>query len=253
MTFTRRSILAAAACTTALIAQPFAAAAQDLPRNVRMVIGSNSTGGDTYQVSSMIADALAEELGINIKVDAVGPSEAFKAVGRDSRGTTLMIFHDQAYLGELYGREGYDDPFANYAIGPTVAINPGNAYLVPADSEYDTMEDILTANPDVNVVLGENDSMLLGARNALRAAGLEDQVLLVAAADGQKEAMELIAEGEYGATGLNNPATVASMAVDIAKQAIDGEADDFSSVTYTEPAVITRDNVDEFYDPEAVF
>lgn len=116
------------------------------------------------------------------------------------------------------------------------------------------MEDILTAHPDVNVVLGENDSMLLGARNALRAAGLDKGVLLVAAADGQKEALELIAEGAYGATGLNNPALVAATAVDIARQAINGTLpEDTPAVTYTEPAVITRENVDQHYDPDAVF
>ena len=144
MTFTRRTLLAAVS-TAGILAQPIAAAAQELPRNVRMVIGSKSTGGDTYQNSAIVADALSEHLGINIKVDAVGASAAFKALDRDSRGTTIMIFHDQSYLGHLYGREGYDDPFATYAIGPTVAINPGNAYLVPADSPYQSMEDILTA------------------------------------------------------------------------------------------------------------
>lgn len=116
------------------------------------------------------------------------------------------------------------------------------------------MEDILTAHPDVNVVLGENDSMLLGARNALRAAGLDQDVLLVAAADGQKEALELIKEGAYGATGLNNPAIVAATAVDIAKQAIDGTLPaTIGKVTYTEPAAITRENVDKYYNPDAVF
>lgn len=115
------------------------------------------------------------------------------------------------------------------------------------------MEDILTAHPDVNVVLGENDSMLLGARNALRAQGLEDKVLLVAAADGQKEALELIKTGEYGATGLNNPAQVAATAVDIAKGVIDGTMTDIPKITYTEPAVITQENVDQYYNPEAVF
>ena len=115
------------------------------------------------------------------------------------------------------------------------------------------MEDILTAHPDVNVVLGENDSMLLGAINALKAAGKTD-VLVVAAADGQKEALELIKTGEYGATGLNNPAIVAATGVDIAKAAIDGTlAADTPRVTYTEPAVITKDNVDSFYNPDAVF
>lgn len=144
MKFDRRTILGAFAAT-ALIAAPFAALSQELPRNVRLVIGSTSTGGDTYQNSAIVADALAAELGINIKVDAVGASAAFKALGRDSRGTTLMIFHDQSYLGNLYGVKGYADPFADYTVGPTVAINPGNAYLVPAKSPYNSMEDILAA------------------------------------------------------------------------------------------------------------
>lgn len=142
MNLTRRTLLATAAI--ALVA-PVASYAQELPRNVRMVIGSTSTGGDTYQNSAIVAEALSEQLGINIKVDAVGSTEAFKALSRDSRGSTIMIFHDQAYLGNLYGREGYDDPFASYTVGPTVAINPGNAYLVASDSPYQTMEDILSA------------------------------------------------------------------------------------------------------------
>lgn len=144
MKLNRRTVFSAFVATT-LMATSFTAVAQELPRNVRMVIGSTSTGGDTYQNSAIVAEALAKELGINIKVDAVGASEAFKALGRDSRGTTLMIFHDQSYLGNLYGVTGYADPFADYTVGPTVAINPGNAYLVPANSPYNSMEDILSA------------------------------------------------------------------------------------------------------------
>lgn len=144
MIFTRRTLLAAASAC-ALLAQPLAASAQDLPRNVRLVIGSTSTGGDTYQAASIVAEALAEKLEVNIKVDAVGPTEAFKAVGRDRRGTTLMIHHDQSYLGYLYGQRGYEDIFETYAIGPTLAVNPGNAYLVAKNSPYQTMDDILAA------------------------------------------------------------------------------------------------------------
>ncbi len=116
------------------------------------------------------------------------------------------------------------------------------------------MEDILVAHPDVNLVLGENDSMVLGARRALEEAGRVDDVLLVAAADGQKEALKLIGEGHYGATGLNDPALVASTAVDIAKQAIDGGLPgDISKVTYTTPTAITQENVADFYREDAVF
>ncbi|WP_102222888.1 type 2 periplasmic-binding domain-containing protein [Acidimangrovimonas sediminis] len=147
MNFTRRTLLATAGA--ALATRPLGAlAAGKLPRNVRLVIGSKSTGGDTYQNSAIVADALAKELDINIKVDAVGATQAFKALERDSRGTTMMIFHDQSYLGWLYGRTGYVDPFKTYAIGPTVAINPGNAYLVAKNSPYKTMGDVFKAAAD---------------------------------------------------------------------------------------------------------
>ena len=133
------------AAATAAVSMPAAAADGPLRGNLRMVIGSSSTGGDTYQNSAIIAQALAENIGINVKVDATGVSEAYKALSRDSRGNTVMMFHDQAYLGNLYGVKGYDDPFENYIIGPTVAINPGNAYLVPKNSPYQTIEDIIQA------------------------------------------------------------------------------------------------------------
>ncbi|NRP74629.1 Ribose import binding protein RbsB [Ensifer psoraleae] len=116
------------------------------------------------------------------------------------------------------------------------------------------MEDLLVANPDINVVLGENDSMVLGARKALEQAGRVDDVLLLAAADGQKEALQMIKEGTYGATGLNDPALVASTAVDLAKKALDGELPgDTSKITYTTPTAITKDNVDQYYKADAVF
>lgn len=144
MTLNRRTLLVGAGAT-ALLAAPHIASANGLPRNVRMVIGSSSTGGDTYQATAIVADALSDHLGINIKVDAVGVSEAFKALGRDKRGNTLMTFHDHAYLGNLYGVTGYRDPFEDYIIGPTLSSNPGNAYLVAKGSPYQTMEDIFAA------------------------------------------------------------------------------------------------------------
>lgn len=137
--------LAGITAATMLLGAASVAYAESLPGNIRLVIGSTSTGGDTYQNSAIVADALSEHLGINIKVDAVGPTEGFKALKRDKRGTTLMMFHDQAFLGTIYGIRGYDDIFDTYRIGPTVAINPGNAYLVPKSSKYQSMDDIFAA------------------------------------------------------------------------------------------------------------
>lgn len=114
------------------------------------------------------------------------------------------------------------------------------------------MEDILVAHSDINVLISEQDAMALGAIQAIEEAGKKDDILVIAAADGQKEAFEMIKKGEYGATGLNNPVLIAEMAVDIAVKVLAGESN-FPPVIYTPAACISGNNVDEFYDPNALF
>lgn len=114
------------------------------------------------------------------------------------------------------------------------------------------MEDILVAHPGINVLISEQDAMAMGALQAIREAGLQDDILVVAAADGQKEAFELIKKGEYGATGLNNPVLIADLTIEIACRVLRGETA-FPKVIYTPAVCVTADNVDEYYDPEAIF
>ena len=114
------------------------------------------------------------------------------------------------------------------------------------------MEDLLVANKDINMVLGENDSMVLGARRAIESANRQG-ITLVAAADGQKEALNLIKQGKYGATALNDPALVARTAVDIGMKAAKGESTNVPKISYTPSAVINQSNVDKFYNPKAIF
>jgi ribose transport system substrate-binding protein len=113
------------------------------------------------------------------------------------------------------------------------------------------MEDILVAQPDFNVMFAENDSMALGALKAIREAGRKD-ILIIAAADGQKEALELIKKGEYGATGMNNPVLVAETALEIGLRYLDGDRN-IPKVTYTPAVCIAADNVDKYYSPNAQF
>jgi tripartite-type tricarboxylate transporter receptor subunit TctC len=141
----RKLVCAVAIAGTAGASMSSFAADCPIPGNLRVVIGSTSTGGDTYQNSSIVADHLAKKLDINAKVDAVGAMAGFRALDRSRNGNTVMIFHDQAYLGNLYGVKGYDNIFEKYTVGPTVAINPGNAYLVPKDSPYQNIDDVIAA------------------------------------------------------------------------------------------------------------
>ncbi len=114
------------------------------------------------------------------------------------------------------------------------------------------MEDILVAHPQINVLLAENDSMALGAIGAVEEAGKREDILIVAAADGQKEALELIKRREYGATGSNNPVLVAETSVEIALKVLAGQTG-FPKIYYTPAVCITKANVDQYYDPNSVF
>lgn len=120
------------------------------------------------------------------------------------------------------------------------------------DGGLKAAEDILVAAPDINVIVAENDSMALGAVKAVTAAGKQSQIMVCAAADGQKEAYELIKKGEYGATGLNNPALVATTTLDIALKYLDGDTN-IPKLINTPAACITKDNVDKYYDPKSDF
>lgn len=113
----------------------------------------------------------------------------------------------------------------------------------------DAATDLITANPDITAILGENDQMLFGAMTALENAEI-DNVDMVAGADGAHEAMDLIKEGKYFATGLNSPSLVAEKGVDIAKEIlVDGQdPSSYDKITLTEPVAVTKDNVDDYYD-----
>ncbi|TPE49010.1 ABC transporter substrate-binding protein [Maribrevibacterium harenarium] len=170
-----------------VVAAPAITFAADNPirGNIRIVIGSKSTGGDTYQASSIIAEALAAKIDANIKVDAVGFSAGYQALERVPSGNTLMIFHDQAYLGHLYKQKGYEDPFKQWQIGPSFATNPGNGYLVPKNSPYKNMDEILNAagnGQTIRVAIqpgGVSEIGYTAMKNAVRLAypGQEDNLV----------------------------------------------------------------------------
>lgn len=110
-------------------------------------------------------------------------------------------------------------------------------------------EDLITANPDLNTVLGENDQMLFGAMTALDNAGIEG-VQIVAAADGAKEAYDKIKEGTYFGTGENSPYKISQLGMKIAKEILVDGKDmwSYEDITMTEAVAVTKDNVDQYYD-----
>ncbi len=113
------------------------------------------------------------------------------------------------------------------------------------------MEDILVANPDINLLIAENDAMGMGALKAIEESGKADKITVVGF-DGQKEAYELIKQGKFGATALNSPRELAKLVVEAVVRHLNGDKQP-DKIIYTPAVIITRENVNNYYDPKALF
>lgn len=120
-------------------------------------------------------------------------------------------------------------------------------------------ENMLAAHPDIDLIMGLNDSMALGAYNVIKSKPAYDKVFVAAAADGQKEALALIKEGgcksRYISTGLNSPSLAAEDALKIAVDIATGakKPSDYPKESFTKAVGIGCDNIDQYYDPNSVF
>lgn len=124
-------------------------------KRVRVVIGSTSTGGDSYMIADMVTRYLGEEMGFNGKVDPVGNAAALDAISTaPGDGTTIMMFHDMTFTSVLFGAVGPEYALENLTVGPRIGVNPGGCFAAKADAPYDSLHgaaDWLSENPDGTV------------------------------------------------------------------------------------------------------
>ena len=119
------------------------------------------------------------------------------------------------------------------------------------DGGLKQMENLLAANPKIDAVFCENDSMCLGAQRAIADADRTDEMFLCGV-DGQKEALvQILNKTNYACTGLNNSDQIGRMGFYRMMSILAGAAPEKD--TYLPSPLITIDNVIKFYDPESLF
>lgn len=133
----------------------------------------------------------------------------------------------------------------------------------PGDYQQDKgqigAENMLAAHPDVDLILGLNDSMALGAYNVIKNKPAYQNVYVAASADGQKEALALIkeggCEGRYISTGLNSPSLAAEEAIKISIEVATGakKPSEYPKESFTEAVGIGCENIDQYYNPNSIF
>lgn len=104
-----------------------------------------------------------------------------------------------------------------------------------------TMENILQAHPDIKIVWGVNDGMALGALKAVKDAGLLDKIKILGY-NGDKEAVEAVAEGGLYSTILQQPAEIGRTVIKIADMIRTGKKSDVQPVIQIPIVNVKKDN-----------
>ena len=184
-------------------------------------------------------------------------AKRFKDLGKKS--ITMVIITGPA-TDEFVGpnrRQGFLDGLKEGGMPYEIKAEQAGDYQ--QDKGQVAAENMLAGNPDIDLILGLNDSMALGAYNVINGKDQYKNVYVAASADGQKEALALIkkggCEGRYISTGLNSPSLAAEEALKISVDVATGKTKpaDYPKESFTEAVGIGCDNIDEYYDPNSVF
>jgi fructose transport system substrate-binding protein len=173
--------------------------------------------------------------------ELIGQWTAAQLGGETATIAMLDLFNDQIVSVDYSRDQGFltgmgidtADPQANGDEEPTGQYSGGEGgdYEIvcnePTQGAQDggrtAMENCLSRNPDINVVYTINEPSAYGADEALQAAGLAREDVLVVSVDGGCQAMTAIDDGIIDATSQQYPLVMAKDGVEAIKAIADGE------------------------------
>ena len=134
--------------------------------------------------------------------------------------------------------KGFRKIMKDYPDVKVVASQPANWQRELAMT---TMENMLQANPDIDLVWGVNDGMALGASKAIKDAGLLGKIRILGY-NGDKEAVEAVAGGTLYSTILQQPAEIGRMVITIAEKIRTGKKSEIKPVITIPIVNVKKDN-----------
>ncbi|GAA5087327.1 ribose transport system substrate-binding protein [Thermocatellispora tengchongensis] len=134
------------------------------------------------------------------------------------------------------------DPHKNIKV---VATGQGN---YDRDTSLKAMQNILQANPDLDVVLSNADQQTIGAQVALESAGMDLSKMYVTGGGGSQEAVKQVRAGKWAADQIDFPNSMGKAALEQVVNAVRGkpvtpvvDADTLGPV----PVIVTKEVLDQ--------
>jgi ribose transport system substrate-binding protein len=115
---------------------------------------------------------------------------------------------------------------------------------------YTVAQDLLQANPDVNVYVTSGDQMTFGAEQAMVDAGIPEGQIALVGNGASCEAVEAVGEGRWHSSFVYMPQTEGYLGTKLAIEAVRGEAPDYTAIEMIQESPIgefvTQENAGEF-------
>ncbi|MAM53914.1 MAG: D-ribose ABC transporter substrate-binding protein [Microbacterium sp.] len=191
--------------------------------------------------------------GINVSTDVDASVVADNTQGGELAGAWVAdALADGGDVAVLEGTPGRDiiqqrqDGFAaGLSTNPDATVVASQIANLSREEGQTVAENILQANPDLSAMWGASDSMALGALEALKAQGLNGQVLL-GGFDGTPDAFTAIAAGDMAFTIDQVPYEMGAVAIALSYLiATDGEHD---SEVILDTKLVDSTNVADYLD-----
>ena len=234
--------------------------ASQMARPVTVAPVITSTGPPslvTFQLSPWpLPDAVDATLATDNYQAGLFIGEWAKAMMGDDAENAVIAFLDSSeglqVTTEVQRNQGFMEGFGIDPVDNTFIGDEDDPRIAGfASSQGDTdlgrtaMENLLAANPDINLVYTINEPAAAGAYLALEAAGKADDAIIVSVDGGCNPGIVYVADGKIGATSMQFPARMADMGVqavyDYVKEGVLPEPTEGLEFTNTGVQLITDD------------
>ncbi|MBB2817274.1 UNVERIFIED_ORG: ribose transport system substrate-binding protein [Rhizobium esperanzae] len=159
---------------------------------------------------------------------------------RPNGGKVAIIEGQAGVYAAVQRTDGFKSTITEGGKFEVVASVPGNW---DRQMSYDAATNILQQHSDLVGFYCNNDGMALGVVEAVKAAGLQDKVV-VFGTDGISDAYKSIEAGELTGTVDSFPVLTGEVAMEVALRLVSGQK--LPRVVATPQALITKDNIEDY-------
>ncbi|MEG2769653.1 MAG: sugar ABC transporter substrate-binding protein [Oscillospiraceae bacterium] len=174
-------------------------------------------------IDTKLDQSILDEVGLKVPFYGTDNFEGAKAAGeyvktKFEKGTKTAI------LTGIEGQQNAADRRNGFVegAGDAITVVAEQSANWEVDQGYAAAQNIITANPDLQLIYCGNDGMAIGALRAVQEAKLNDQIKIIGF-DGISEAMNLIESGELYGSVAQFPGEMGMLGVENAVKALNGE------------------------------